>query len=72
MFYYGQNKEWRYRKKLKTMPILAKIGNYRLQGKEHLEWMAWNHIPKAAMQYKPKDKGDRGRPRKRWIETGIG
>ena len=53
------------RKKLKIMPILAKVGNYRTQGKDHLERMDKNRIPKAAMQYKPKGKRDRGRPRKR-------
>ena len=48
------------------MPILAKIGNYRIQQKEHLEQMNRNRIPKRRL----KGKGTEEKREKEWIEAG--
>lgn len=60
------------RRELNSKPLLDAVTDYRIQWKEHVERMDEERIPRAALNYRPKGRRDRGRPRKRWIEAGTG
>ena len=45
---------------------VKKITQYQEGWLQHVQRMDTNRIPKQALQYKPKGRRNRGRPRKRW------
>ena len=57
---------------------ISGIQDVRLKYKQnwinHLERMDNNRLPKHALNYKPRGRRDRARPRKRWqcVDAGIG
>jgi len=57
---------------------ISRIQDVRLKHKKNwinrLERMDNTRLPKHALNYKPRGRRDRGRPRKRWqrVETGRG
>lgn len=53
------------RRELEVMPISNKIENDRKKWKDHFEKMDYDHIPKAALNYNPRGKTDRGRQQNR-------
>jgi uncharacterized Fe-S cluster-containing protein len=62
------------RKKLKTSGIQDVRYKYKQNWINHLERMDNTRLPKHALNYKPLERRDCGRPRKRWqrvdAETG--
>jgi hypothetical protein len=62
------------RKELEISEIQDVKSKYRQNWINHLERMDNIRLPKHALNYKPRGRKDRGRPRKRWqpIDAGIG
>ena len=61
-----QNKNEDIRKELEIAPINDKILERRQQWHGHMLRMEDGRYPNAVLNYKPKGRRDRGRPRKRW------
>jgi len=53
---------------------ISGIQDVRLKYKQNLERMDNTRLPKHAVNYKPRGRRDRGRPRKRWqcVDAGTG
>ena len=60
-----QNRE--IRQELNIEELNNTIIEYRTNWKQHLNRIAENRIPKAALNYKPQGRRNPGRPKKRWI-----
>ena len=62
------------RKELEISGIQDVRSKYKQNWINHLEKMDNTRLPKHALNYKPKERRDRGRPRKRWqrIDAGTG
>jgi len=62
------------RKELEISGIQDVRTKYKQNWINHLEIMDNNRLPKHAMNYKPRERRDRGRPRKRWqsVDAGTG
>jgi len=62
------------RKELKISGIQEVKSKYKQNWINHLERMDNNRLPKHALNYKPRRRRDRGRPRKRWqrVDAGTG
>ena len=62
------------RKELEIAGIQDVRTKYGQNSINHLERMDNNRLPKHALNYKPRERGDRGRPRKRWqcVDAGTG
>jgi hypothetical protein len=62
------------RKELEFSGIQDVILKYNQNLINHLERMDNTRLPKHALNYKPRGRRDRGRPRKRWqcVDTGTG
>jgi len=56
------------RNELKTFSLCDKIQTYRSDWKDHIQRMPRTRFPRAALNYTPKGRRDRGRPRKRWAD----
>ena len=56
------------RKELKIFNLCDRIQEYRTKWKDHVQRMPETRFPRAALDYSPKGRRDRGRPRKRWTE----
>ena len=54
------------RKELETSGIQDVRPKYKQNWNNHLERTDNTRLPKHALNYKPRGKRDRGRPRKRW------
>jgi hypothetical protein len=46
--------------------IVNELKQYQEKWLQHVQKMGTNRIPKEALQYKPKERRNIGRPRKRW------
>ena len=53
-------------KKTGAQKIVKEIKQYKEKWLQHVERMGTNRLPKQALQYKPKERRNIGRPRKRW------
>ena len=62
------------RKELEISGIQDMILKYKQNWINHLERMDNARFPKHALNYKPRGRRDRGRPRKRWqcVDAGTG
>ena len=62
------------RKELEIPGIQDVRLKYKQNWISHLERMDNNRLPKHALNYKPRGRRDRGRPRKRWqrVHAGTG
>jgi len=62
------------RKELEIPGIQDVRIKYKQNWINHLEKMDNNRLPKHALNYKPRGRRDRGRPRKRWqrVDAGTG
>jgi hypothetical protein len=62
------------RKKLKISGIQGVRSKHKQNGTNHFERRDNTRLPKHALNYKPRGRRDRGRPRKRWqrVDTGTG
>jgi len=62
------------RKELEILGIQDVRTKYKQNCINHLERMDNNRLPKHALNYKPRGRRDRGRPRKRWqcVDAGTG
>ena len=62
------------RKELKISGIQDVRSKYKQNWINHLERMDNTRLPKHALNYKPRGRRDRGRPRKRWqrVDAGTG
>ena len=62
------------RKELEISGIQDMRAKYKQIWINHLERMDNTRLPEHALNYKPRGKRDRGRPRKRWqrVDTGTG
>jgi len=62
------------RKELKISGIQDVKSKYKYNWINHLERMYNTRLPKHALNYKPRGRRDRGRPRKRWqrVDAGTG
>ena len=62
------------RKELEISGIQDVRLKYKQNWINHLERMDSNRLPKHALNYKPRGRRDRGRPRKRWqcVDAGTG
>ena len=62
------------RKELKISGIQDVRSKYKQNWINHLERMDNTRLPKHALNYKPRGRRDRGRPRKRWqsVDSGTG
>ena len=62
------------RKELKISGIQEVKSKYKQNWINHLERMDNDRLPKHALNYKPRRRRDRGRPRKRWqrVDAGTG
>jgi len=62
------------RKELKISGIQDVKSKYKQNWINHLEGMDNTRLPKHAVNYKPRGRRDRGRPRKRWqcVDAGTG
>ena len=60
------------RKKLEILAIQDVRTKYRQNWINHLERMGNSRLPKHAINYKPRGRRDRGRPRKRWQSFDAG
>jgi hypothetical protein len=62
------------RKELEISGIQDMILKYKQNWINHLERMENARFPKHALNYKPRGRRDRGRPRKRWqcVDAGTG
>jgi hypothetical protein len=47
------------------------IYQYRKNGKEHVDRMSCDRIPKMFLKYQPKGKRNLGRPLKRWKDSVL-
>ncbi|KAK9877518.1 hypothetical protein WA026_018626 [Henosepilachna vigintioctopunctata] len=56
------------RRELKIFNLCDRIREYRNCWQDHVQRMTDARLPKAAFNYRPKGRRDRGRPRKRWLE----
>jgi len=54
------------REKTGVQNIVKEIKQYQEKWLQHLQRMDRNRTPKQALQYNPKGRRNRGRPRKRW------
>jgi len=54
------------RGKTEAQNIVKEIKQYKKKWLQHVQRMDTNRIPKQALQYKPKGRRNRGRPRKMW------
>ena len=52
--------------------ILKRILKYKRNWINHLERMDNTRLPKHALNYKPRGRRDRERPRKRWQTVDVG
>jgi hypothetical protein len=62
----GKEKNQCIRRKTGAQNIVKEIKKCKEKWLQHVQRMDTNRIPKQALQYKPKGRRDRGRPRKRW------
>jgi predicted GTPase len=53
-------------KKTGAQKIVKEIKQYQEKWLQHVQRMDMNRLPKQAQQYKPKERRNIGRPRKRW------
>jgi hypothetical protein len=62
------------RKELEISGIQDVRSKHKQNWINHLERMDNTRLPKRALNYKPRGKRDRGRPRKRWqrVDAGTG
>jgi len=62
------------RKELKISGIQDVKSKYKQNWINHLDRMDSTRLPKHALNYKPRRRRDRGRPRKRWqrVDAGTG
>jgi len=62
------------RKELEISGIQYVRSKYKHNWINHLERMDNTRLPKHALNYKPRRRRDRGRPRKRWkrVDAGTG
>jgi len=60
------------RKELQIPGIQDVISKYKQNWINHLERMDNTRLPKHALNYKPRGRRDRGRPRKRWQRVDAG
>jgi len=62
------------RKELEISGIQGVRAKYKQNWINHLERMDNTRLPKDALNYKPRGRRDRGRPRKRWqlVDVGTG
>jgi len=62
------------RKELEISGIKEVRSKHKQNWINHLETMENNRLPKHALNYKPRGRRDRGRPRKRWqrVDAGTG
>src|SRR5215469_10119055 len=62
------------RKELKISGIQDVTSKYKQNWINHLERTGNTRLPKHALNYKPRGRRDRGRPRKRWqrVDAGTG
>ena len=62
------------RKELKISGTQDVKSKYKQNWINHLERMDNTRLPKHALKYKPRGRGDRGRSKKRWqcVDTGTG
>ena len=54
------------RQKTGAQNIIKETKQYQEKWLKHVQRMDINRLPKQALQYKPKDQRNIGRPRKRW------
>ena len=54
------------RQKTGAQNIVKEIEQYQEKWLQHVQRMDTNRLPKQALQYKPKERRNIGRPRKRW------
>jgi hypothetical protein len=59
------------RKELEISGIQGVKSKYKQNWINHLERMDNTRLPKLALNYKPRGRRDRGRPRKRWQRVGA-
>jgi len=62
----GKEKNQCIRGKTGAQNVVKKIKQYQEKWLQHVQRMGTNRIPKQALQYKPKGRRNRGRPRKTW------
>jgi len=62
----GKEKNQCIRGKTGAQNIVKKIKQYQEKWLQYLQRMDTNRIPEQALQYKPKDRRNIGRPRKSW------
>jgi len=55
-----------YREKTGAQNIVKEIKQYQKKWLQHVQRMDTKRIPKQALQYRPKERGNIGRPKKRW------
>jgi len=55
-----------FRQKTGTQNIVKEIKQYQKKWLQLIQRMDTERLPKQALQYKPKGRMNRGRPRKRW------
>jgi len=49
-----------------TYNLVKEIKQYQKKWLQHVQRMGTNRIPKQALQYRPKERRNIGRPKKRW------
>ena len=67
-----QNKKRSHKKRTRDLWNKDVRAKYKQNWINHLERMDNNRIPKHALNYKPRGRRDRGRPRKRWQSVDAG
>jgi len=68
IFYIYYNERHVLGKKTAAQNIVKKIKQYQRKWLKHVQRMVTNRIPKQALQYRPKERRNIGRPKKRWRE----
>jgi hypothetical protein len=58
-------------KELNINPVLEKVQDYRRNGIQHVNRMAYNRLPRKVKYYRPKGRRNQGRPLKRLLDCEI-
>lgn len=56
---------------LKITPVVRRVKEYRRRWREHVHRMEEERSPKLAEKYTPTGKRDRGRPRRKLVDTSA-
>ena len=52
--------------KTRALNIVEKIKQYQNKWLQHVQGMDTNRLPRQALRYRPKERRNIGRPKKRW------